>query len=58
MAQFTNTSGEDREIPWIGRLVLAGESFEVPADLEDAFTRSADFTKSKAKKADENEGEK
>ena len=30
---IVNVSGADRDLPAVGRVIAAGESFEVPADL-------------------------
>jgi hypothetical protein len=38
MAKIRNTSGEDLEVPSLGRMVLAGQVIEVPDDAVEGFT--------------------
>ena len=38
MAKIRNTSGQDLEVPSLGRMVLAGQVIEVPDDQVEGFT--------------------
>jgi len=43
MAKFRNVSSVgDLDVPVLGRVVKAGEVFEVPADLGESFAAQAD----------------
>lgn len=43
MSKFRNVSPlGDLEVPILGRIVKAGETFEVPADLTESFAAQSD----------------
>ena len=44
MAVFKNTSASDRDIPGLGLLVRAGDTFDVSDDLADGFRGQPAFT--------------
>lgn len=39
MSKVKNISGRDRFVPWLNRLVLAGQVVEVPESDADAYTQ-------------------
>lgn len=39
--KIKNTSGEDRLVPWLNRLVMAGQVVEVPAEDVWAYTQQS-----------------
>ena len=55
MAKFTNDSGSDLEIPALGILVPAGETFEVSEADAEGLRHQTIFTESKTTKTKQGE---